>query len=150
MKNKFSFVRGKFNNNIFETDNLPLIPAPRWISELRTDFKKLGKSLANAYVMIEADNNLKQDHPFYAYDTETPTPAYSLLNAEIGGDVLARNKTLFSLYLSANNIIDKAYQNHLSRLKYTDVNEVTGRHGVYNMGRNFSVKLNIPLSFSIK
>jgi iron complex outermembrane receptor protein len=47
------------------------------------------------------------------------------------------------------NITDIAYQNHLSRLKYTAENVVTGRTGVFNMGRNFSIKLNIPLSFSI-
>ena len=149
-ENKFSFVRGKFTNNIFESDNLPLIPAPRWVSELRADFKKAGKSLANAYARIEADNNLKQENAFYAYNTETATPSYTLLNAGIGGDVMIKNKTAFSLHFSANNITDKAYQNHLSRLKYTDVNDVTGRPGVFNMGRNFSVRLNIPLEFSIK
>jgi iron complex outermembrane receptor protein len=150
LENKFSFVQGKFTNNIFESDNLPLIPAPRWVSELRADFKKAGKSLANAYARIEADNNLKQEQAFFAYNTETATPAYTLLNVGIGGDVLIKNKTAFSLHFSANNITDKAYQNHLSRLKYTAVNEVTGRPGVFNMGRNFSVRLNIPLSFSIK
>jgi len=149
-ENRISFVRGKFTNNTFESANLPQIPAPRWVSELRGDFKKAGKSLANAYVMIEADNNLKQEHAFLAYNTETPTPAYSLLNAGIGGDVLIKMKTAFSLHFSANNITDKAYQNHLSRLKYTDVNQITGRQGVFNMGRNFSFKVNIPLSFTTK
>jgi iron complex outermembrane receptor protein len=43
--------------------------------------------------------------------------------------------------------MDEAYQNHLSRLKYAAVNNATGRAGVYNMGRNFSVKVNVPLSF---
>jgi iron complex outermembrane receptor protein len=37
-----------------------------------------------------------------------------------------------------------AYQNHLSRLKYTADNLVTGRPGVFGVGRNFSVKLNVP------
>ena len=45
------------------------------------------------------------------------------------------------------NLTNKAYQNHLSRLKYTDVNPVTGRQGVLNMGRNIIVKLAIPLEF---
>ena len=40
---------------------------------------------------------------------------------------------------------DRAYQNHLSRLKYLDVNQVTGRRGVYNMGRNFSIKVVVPI-----
>jgi iron complex outermembrane receptor protein len=149
-ENKWSFVRGRFVNNIFGTDNLPLIPSPRWLSELRADFKKAGKNLGNCYFLVEADNNLKQDKPFYAYNTETSTPAYTLINAGMGTDVVVKNKTLFSIYLAANNLTDKAYQNHLSRLKYTGVNNVTGRQGVFNMGRNFSVKINIPFSFTAK
>ncbi len=149
-ENKLSFVRGQFTNVKFGSENLPLIPAPRWISELRGDFKKTGKWLSNLYVMVEADNNFKQNHPFTAYETETPTAAYTLLNAGIGGDIMGKKKTLFSIHLAANNLTDKAYQNHLSRLKYTDENAVTGRRGVFNMGRNFSVKLNIPFSFSTK
>mgnify|MGYP001555125252 CR=1 FL=1 len=62
----------------------------------------------------------------------------------------SKNKTLFSVYFLGNNLNDVAYQNHLSRLKYTDVNPLTGRQGVFNMGRSFSFKLNIPLSFDMK
>jgi iron complex outermembrane receptor protein len=50
----------------------------------------------------------------------------------------------------ALNLGDVAYQSHLSRLKYTDVNLATGRTGVFAMGRNFSVKVNIPLSWTAK
>jgi len=38
----------------------------------------------------------------------------------------------------------------LSRLKYAPENLVTGRIGVFNMGRNFTIKFNIPLSFDTK
>ena len=44
-----------------------------------------------------------------------------------------------------SEITNRAYQNHLSRLKYLDVNQVTGRRGVYNMGRNFSIKIVVPI-----
>jgi len=50
------------------------------------------------------------------------------------------------LYISVNNINDTAYQSHLSRLKYGPVNFKTGRSGVYNMGRNISFKLVIPVN----
>jgi iron complex outermembrane receptor protein len=43
-----------------------------------------------------------------------------------------------------------AYQNHLSRLKYAAINEATGRVGVFNMGRNFSFKVNILFSVTTK
>ena len=52
--------------------------------------------------------------------------------------------------MGAINIGDVAYQNHLSRLKYAAENMATGRQGVFNMGRNFSIKLNIPLSWKTK
>jgi iron complex outermembrane receptor protein len=72
------------------------------------------------------------------------------LNAGLGFDFVNRkNKTLFSLGFSALNISDVAYQNHLSRLKYAEENLATGRAGVFNMGRNFSIKLNVPLSFNL-
>jgi len=37
---------------------------------------------------------------------------------------------------------------YMSRFKYLPVNYTTGRVGVFNMGRNLSVKLLIPLDFS--
>ena len=57
---------------------------------------------------------------------------------------------MFSIYLNATNLGNLSYQSHLSRLKYTDVNPLTGRQGVFNVGRNFSLKLNVPLDFSKK
>jgi iron complex outermembrane receptor protein len=49
-----------------------------------------------------------------------------------------------------NNIGDVSYQNHLSRLKYTAENVVTGRVGVFNMGRNFVARLIVPLEWKAK
>ena len=46
-----------------------------------------------------------------------------------------------SIYLSVENLADCAYQSHLSRLKYATQNPLTGRNGVYNMGRNISLKV---------
>lgn len=148
-ENSFSFVRGRFDNKLdgdkTGSDNIPLIPAPRWNSEIRTDFKKAGKALRNLYASVELTKTFKQDKFFTGFDTETATDGYALLNAGLGADITGKKKTLFSLYFSVNNITDVAYQNHLSRLKYTAENLVTGRTGVFNTGRNFSVKLNIPL-----
>jgi iron complex outermembrane receptor protein len=66
----------------------------------------------------------------------------------VGTDVAdGKGKTLFSVYLTANNLFDVAYQSHLSRLKYESINYTTGRRGVYNMGRTVSVKVVVPLAF---
>ena len=147
-ENTISFVRGRFDKSIDGSSNLPLIPAARLISELRGDFKTTGKTFHGLYAKIEADNTFSQKHPFSGYNTETATPGYTLLNAGVGADILGTKKqTVFSLHFAINNISDIAYQNHLSRLKYTAENLVTGRNGVFNTGRNFSVKLNIPLNF---
>jgi iron complex outermembrane receptor protein len=87
---------------------------------------------------------------FTAYNTETRTTGYTLLNAGFGADLInKKNKTIISLSLAAINLGDVGYQNHLSRLKYTAENLATGRAGVFNMGRNFSIKLNVPLNMSM-
>ena len=63
---------------------------------------------------------------------------------------MSKDRTLFSISLSGTNLTDVAYQNHLSRLKYTEINNVTGRQGVFNVGRSFNLKVNVPLSFKWK
>jgi len=154
-ENNFSFVRGRFDDLLDNfrpgSDNLPLIPAPRWTSEIRADFQKAGKSLRNFYARLEGDQTFKQDRFFSGYDTETATNGYFLLNAGLGADITnAKKKTIFSLHIGVMNIGNVAWQNHLSRLKYTAENLVTGRTGVFNAGRNFSIKLNVPLEFKLK
>lgn len=44
-----------------------------------------------------------------------------------------------------DNLTDVCYQDHLSRLKYADLNVASGRRGVFNMGRNFVLKLAVPI-----
>ena len=150
VENSFSYVRGVLSEEQDGSKNLPFIPAARLIDEIKADFLKKGKILRNGYLKIELDNTFAQNNPFTGYNTETSTSGYSLLNAGIGGDFInSKGKTLFSLFLAANNITDVAYQNHLSRLKYAPENLATGRVGVFNMGRNFSVKVNVPLSFKM-
>ncbi len=147
IENTFSWVRGILNQEEDGSKNIPFIPATRLINDVKADFAKKGKAFKNGFIKVELDNTFKQNKPFTGFNTETATPGYSLVNAGIGGDVLSKGKTIFSLFFAANNIGDVAYQNHLSRLKYAPENMVTGRTGVFNMGRNFSVKLNVPLDF---
>jgi iron complex outermembrane receptor protein len=149
-QNTVSYVKGIFTEPIEGSKNVPFIPATRWLSELRAELLTKGKSIRNLSMYFEADHTFDQSRPFTAYGTETATDGYTLLNAGVTANITSHNKTLFSLYLLANNLADVAYQNHLSRLKYTDINQVTGRQGVFNMGRNFVMKLNIPLAFDMK
>jgi iron complex outermembrane receptor protein len=146
-ENTFSFVQAKQLNQPDSTKNLPMIPAPKLLSELRVDIKKTGKLFAGIYAKVQLENYFSQNNYFSAYTTETATPGYTLLNIGIGTDVInKKEKTICSVFISANNITDVAYQNHLSRLKYASENYATGRMGIYNMGRNFSLKLLIPIN----
>ncbi len=150
-QNTFSYVAGSLKESIEGTKNLPFIPAPKLLTELRANFKKAGAVFKNIYMKAELDNVFKQSRAFTAFDTETATAGYSLFNAGAGADIAnKKGNILFTVNFAANNITDVAYQNHLSRLKYAAQNLVTGRTGVFNMGRNFSFKLNVPLTFNLK
>jgi iron complex outermembrane receptor protein len=130
------------------SDNLPFIPAARLLDEIKVEFARKTKTFRNGFVRVQLDNTFKQNKPFTGFNTETATPGYTLVNAAAGGDLARKGKTLFSLFIGVNNIGDVAYQNHLSRLKYAPENLVTGRTGVFNMGRNFSFRVMIPLDFA--
>lgn len=142
IENSFSYVRATQSNQPDSTMYLPFIPAPRYRGELKAQLKKVGKNLTNAFIKFGVDYYFQQDKYFQAYGTETGTPAYTLLSVGVGTNVKAFNRPNFmSIYLSAENLADTAYQSHLSRLKYAPQNPITGRKGVYNMGRNISLKL---------
>jgi iron complex outermembrane receptor protein len=147
IENTFSYVKGRFAEAIDGSKYLPNIPSLRWISELRYEFKNSKSSLQNSYLSLQLDNVATQNDPFTGYNTETKTPGYHLLNVGLGTQYTKKGKQLFSIAFTAQNLTDVAYQNHLSRLKYTSENLATGRMGVFNMGRNFSLKLNVPLVF---
>lgn len=144
-ENAFSFVKGRFVNTIDGTKNIPLMPAAHLSSELRADVHTGKSKIQNVYFKLEFEHFFKQQAPFTAYDTETPTKGYSLLHVGAGMDLKNKKHTVCSLYLNMMNVFDVAYQNHLNRLKYTAENLRTGRTGVFNMGRNFSVKLIVPI-----
>jgi iron complex outermembrane receptor protein len=144
-ENSFSYVNSIQLSQPDSTKYLPFTPATKWKTDVRLDMFRHGKTFRNAYINVGLDNYFAQNHFYAAYGTETRTPAYSLLYAGVGGNVMRNGRTLFSVYIMGNNLTNVAYQSHLSRLKYEDVNNATGRIGVYNMGRNISFKVLIPL-----
>lgn len=116
-------------------DDLPLIPAPRLYSEVKWEITHDGKLFNNAFVSLNVDWNMAQNHYFAAGGTETASSAYLLLGASAGTDLLIKGKTRLSLYIIGSNLTDQAYMPHLSRLKYI---------GIANMGRNVSFKMILP------
>ncbi len=150
IENTFSIVSGKFMNRIDGSVHLPFIPAPRLLTEFKADLNCMRKSMQQGFVKLEIDNTFEQSHPFTGYNTETATKGYVLINAGFGADIInAKKKKLAVVYVAVNNLFDVAYQNHLSHLKYAPDNLLTGRRGVYNMGRNFSIRVNVPLNWKI-
>ena len=148
--NTFSYVDARQLNQPEETRYLPFTPAPRWTSEVKYEITHHGKWLNNAYVALGLECYLRQNHYYKADQTETATPSYTLMNLSAGTDLMIRKKKVAELYVTADNLFNRAYQSHLSRLKYTDVNVATGRMGVYNMGRNVVMKVVVPLVFETR
>ena len=161
--NSFSYVDARLMHASADTKYLPFTPAPHWASELKWELfhhshttvnhhhttDAAHRSLFNnLYVAAGLDCYLKQTHIYSADDTETKTPGYALLSLSAGSDIQVKGRKIAELYITADNLLDKAYQNHLSRLKYADVNAATGRRGIFNMGRNITFKIVVPLSLT--
>lgn len=153
-ENSVSVVFGKnngVNNQLKYSDSgkyLPFIPPIHSFSELRGNFKKISSFAANSFIKIQLEMYAAQTRAYLLSGTETPTPGYQLLNAGFGSDIVnLKNHTLFNISVLANNLFDIAYQSHLNRLKYFEpyLGNSTGHSGIYNMGRNISFKVNIPI-----
>ena len=159
--NTFSYVDAQQMHANAGEKYLPFTPAPHWYSELkwelfhhshttinhRHDSHPHHRSLFNnLYVAAGLDSYFRQSHIYSADGTETPTPGYALLNLSAGTDIQVKGRKVAEFYVTANNLLNKAYQSHLSRLKYAEENVVTGRRGVFNMGRNITFKLVIPIN----
>ena len=141
----FSYVQARLLQQPEEMRWLPMTPAPRLSTDLKYEITHDGEVLNNAYVAARMDWYLKQDHFYAAYNTETMTPSYLLLGLSVGTDVLVKGKKVAELSVIVDNLTDVCYQDHLNRLKYADFNVVTGRQGVFNMGRNIVFKLTVPI-----
>lgn len=143
--NSFAYVNSIQLHKSGDAKYLPFTPAPRWNADVRYEFICGGRTFDKLFVKLAMECNLRQNHFYAVNQTETATPSYTLLHLYAGSDIRHNGKRLFSICLSAENILDRAYQNHLSRLKNLGPNPVTGRQGVYNMGRNFSIKVIVPI-----
>ncbi|MGB4398271.1 MAG: TonB-dependent receptor [Daejeonella sp.] len=134
-ENSFSYTRGI---NRATDSPLPFIPAAILRNELRLepDFK----GVKSSYFSIGLDNVFRQTR---VDKFEAPTSGYSLVNLGIGTTFLLGNQPL-RLNLSANNVFDKAYYDHLSRFKPGRLDESAPTVGYYNQGRNISVGLYLP------
>ena len=134
-ENSFSYTRGI---NRATNNPLPFIPAAVIRNELRLEPKL--KGLKSSYFSLGLDNVFNQNR---VDNFETSTSGYSLVNLAVGTTFILGNQPL-RLNLSANNLFDKAYYDHLSRFKPGRLDESTPTVGYYNQGRNVTVGLYLP------
>ena len=149
IENAFSYVRGKQLHALpiagSDWDGaLPMMPAPRWTASVRYEFPDFAHGhCRRSYIGFSTDYNLRQDRFYAVDDTEIATPDYALVNLSAGVDLHVFGHNCVELSLSCQNLFNKVYQSHLSRLKYTD------GPGIHGMGRNICMKVNIPLDFHL-
>ena len=146
------YALNKGGKGIHVTDSsryLPFIPPLHTNTELQANLKSKLKIIKSFYLKIGMEYYAKQNRVYLADNTETSTPGYFLYSAGAGADIMnKKGKVLLSVNILGNNITDITYQSHLSRLKYFEEypNNPSGRTGIYNMGRNISFKIIVPLN----
>jgi len=130
---------------------LPFIPPLHTHSELRGTFTKGFGTFRNVYGFVGFDHYDAQNRYFSAYGTETYTAGYNLLSAGFGGNIVnAAGDTVLKLFIEGTNLGNVNYQSNMSRLKYFDNSTVPPgvQPGIFNMGRNISVKVVVPFDLS--
>lgn len=142
-KNSLTLVDAQFKRYNKEEKNnkyVSFIPPAKLKSEIKANFKP-NKMFGELSVSFGVDRTFKQDRVYTLYDTESATKGYTLFNASVGAFFKnEKGNTVAKLFIVGDNLLDKAYQNHLSRLKYV---------GVYSPGRNVSLKLIIPFAINL-
>ncbi len=123
----WSYVVGKKNSGGY----LPFIPAQKFRFEIK--FKKeKWSAFQNSFFKMGTDLTLAQNNPA---QFESATDGYWLLDMGVGTEIKI-GKQLINFSINGNNLLNKDYQNHLSTLKPL---------GIYDMGRNISFVLRIPI-----
>ncbi|MDR0829317.1 MAG: TonB-dependent receptor [Prevotellaceae bacterium] len=114
---------------------LPLMPSQKIKLTLQGNFK-FKKILTNFSVFLNYQYSFAQNR-IAVYEVQTPD--YHLFNCGMDFDFLFGKQKLF-LNISANNIFNQKYFDHLSRYK---------TEGILNIGRNFIVKITVPFEWKI-
>ncbi|WP_034040199.1 TonB-dependent receptor [Wocania ichthyoenteri] len=122
----FETVTGKLKNDTY----LPLIPANSISNIIRIEFED--NWIKKGYTFVKLKSTFKQNN---VGDFETNTNGYNLLSAGFGGSFSVFKNEL-NVTLSGNNLTNKTYMNHLSRLK---------PDGIFNIGRT----INLGFTYSL-
>ncbi|RDC64818.1 TonB-dependent receptor [Adhaeribacter pallidiroseus] len=112
-------------------DYTPFIPATKITPNLHYTFELPQNRALQVFTTV--DYNFKQSKvaPY-----EIATPAYNLWNAGFS-TVISQQQGTWQFTLTGNNLLNRAYYDHLSRFKY---------FGLLNMGRNITFQLKYTLT----
>lgn len=143
LNNSLAYVTGKTGGQY-----MPLLPPLHFRSALKVTGQKDKGMISKPYFKIEIDAYAAQNR-FYALDnTESATKGYTLISAGTGLSINnKRGGRVFDLFIQGDNLFNRSYQSNLNRLKYFEYYQASanGRSGLYNIGRNFSFKITVPI-----
>ena len=152
-ENMFSYMYTWLPHQTDSTDHLPWIPAPHWNSNLifRLNDRK-GSALRSTYFRAGISTYWAQNDIYSALYTELASAPYTMVNAGLGTNLVGprSGRVICSLFVNCTNLTNIAYADHLNLAQYfyaVNGNLVTVTHqrqGVYNMGRDVSVKVVFP------
>ena len=126
-ESSFETVTGKLADGGY----LPQIPANNWNNTIKTDFNEQ-KWLKDGLATLNISTTFKQDK---VSGFDIPSDGYTLINLGFGGEIHL-GETVFNVNLNANNIFNKTYIAHLSRL---------ASDGIPNIGRNIILGINFNI-----
>ncbi len=121
---------------------LPFIPPARLLSDASYTFSNKKRTNQTFTFKAEMDHNWAQNRYLGLNKTETATAAYTLFNVSVHTELNYTKLKKLQVQLQVNNLLNTAYQNHLSRLQYFEYYKDSpgGHFGIYDMGRNICLK----------
>lgn len=147
-ENAFALTYGFNRNSIYKNEGvngeyLPFIPPFKLFSSVSDKIKTRSKCFTSVTPRVELEVTGSQNRYLNLNETETYTKGYALINVGVSTEIAYSAKNTMQLYLQINNLLNTTYQSNMSRLKYFEYYSQSpdGRSGIYNMGRNISVKL---------
>ena len=153
INNGFTYIYTYLPNQTDSTQHIPWIAAPHITTDvkLRLNDQK-GSILKGTFIKLGLEKYWAQNDIYSAYYTEIPSAAYTLFNAGIGTKLVnpKTGREIVSLYINGSNLTNVAYTDHLNLAQYFhsingSITTVTQQNqGIYNMGRNFSLKVVFP------
>ena len=147
LDNAFTCVYGynrnaRYNKAGDRGEYLPFIPPPRLLTGVGYDHAMRGGVVRSLAFKVQMDHSWAQNRYLGLFNTEMPTPQYTLFDVSAHSDLRYGKRQTMQLQLQVNNVFNTAFQSHLSRLQYFEYYKASpnGHLGIFEMGRNICIK----------